>query len=208
MPDCEYPVERVTDFALDLLDELRITLLECLLVLKMLPSEADLNFADLETQILLTHQTAKQTHHAASLLHQGAELDERWGKGLSRPKAVFARHSAAVRQGSEQFRPLSMISDEFERRLWQLSEAENVAAQTSPVPPSQSDGSPSGRSTAKQTEPPATRMTQASLGATVAKGWGQRHTGRQRRVETLASTAAPHEPGTRQLSPGKASYGR
>lgn len=196
----DYSDERATDVGLELLDELRLILLECLLVLKTLPGQVDLNFVDLKSQILLTHQTAKQAHHAASLLHQRAELDERWGQNLSKPKAVFARHNAAVRHGSEQRRPLPMISDEFELRLWRLAESNSVAAQADQGPINRIDCSPSGRSTAKLGEASATLMTQASLGATIAKGWVQRHAGRQRRVESLASATASPEPSARHLN--------
>jgi hypothetical protein len=170
--------ERVSKAALDLLDELRLTLLECLLVLKVLPDEADLDFVDLEQQVLLTHHYAKQAHRAAGLVNQGAVLNERWGECLSRPKAVFARHSAAVRQGAPRLQPLPMISDEFERRLWKLPVGNSIVAEQNSMPDAAHDVS--ART--------AVRVSQESLGRTVANGWKRRHGQRQRRVDSLTTS--------------------
>lgn len=112
--------EHVSDFAMDLLDELRWTLSECLLILKLLPAEADVNFGDVQQQVMSAQLNARQAYQASSLIHQRAELDERWGSGPSRPKAVFARHNAATRCGATQVRPSPAISDGFERHVWQL----------------------------------------------------------------------------------------
>lgn len=112
--------EHVSELAMGLLDELRWTLSECLLVLKLLPVEADLNISDVQQHLLAAQLNAKEVYQAASLIRQGAELDERWGTGLSRPRAVFARHNAAVRAGAPQVRPSTAISDGFEREVWQL----------------------------------------------------------------------------------------
>ncbi|WP_237156419.1 hypothetical protein [Mycobacteroides franklinii] len=95
-------------------------MLECLLVLQTLPDEADLNFADLTNDILAAHRGAQQAHQAASLMSQDAELDARWGHSLSRPKAIFARHHAAVRQGARQLKPLPGLCDRLERHLYHL----------------------------------------------------------------------------------------
>jgi hypothetical protein len=195
--------ERVTDIALDLLDELRLTLMECLLVLKMLPSEANLNFVDLEQQILLTHHYAKQAHHAASLVNQGATLNARWGESLSRPKAVFARHNAAVQLGARQLRPLPMISDEFEERLWKLPAVNSTVAEPDSAATSlgeclirepHHDGEQAISATT------AAPMSQESLGRTVAEGWRQRHAHRQRRIVSLGKSASVGDPGKRHLS--------
>jgi hypothetical protein len=118
-PDFD-PAESVSAIALDVIDELRMKMLECLLVVQILPDEADLNFADLAHYILVAHRGTQQAYQAASLLHQGADLDERWGHGLSRPKAIFARHNAAVRRGAKQVRPVPALCDRLEQRLYQL----------------------------------------------------------------------------------------
>ncbi|SKH61590.1 Uncharacterised protein [Mycobacteroides abscessus subsp. massiliense] len=118
-PDLD-PTESVSSLALDIIDELRLKMLECLLVLQTLPDEADLNFADLTSDILAAHRGALEAHRAASLMHQGAELDERWGHGLSRPKAIFARHNAAVSRGARKVKPIAALSDRLEGHLYRL----------------------------------------------------------------------------------------
>ncbi|WP_074363838.1 hypothetical protein, partial [Mycobacteroides abscessus] len=114
------PDETVSTLALDVIDELRMKMLECLLVLHTLPDEADLNFTDLANDILAAHRGSLEAYQAASIVHQGAELDERWGNSLSRPKAIFARHNAAVRRGAVQVAPLPALCDRLERHLYQL----------------------------------------------------------------------------------------
>lgn len=111
--------EHVSEFAMDLLDEPRWALSECLLVLKFLPAEADVAFIDLQQHLVTAQLNAKVVYEACSLMHQGPELDEPWGSGPSRPMAVVARHNAAVRGGSPRVRPLPTISDGFERHVWQ-----------------------------------------------------------------------------------------
>ncbi|WP_134144685.1 hypothetical protein [Mycobacteroides salmoniphilum] len=113
-------VESVSSLALDVIDELRMKMLECLLVLQTLPEEADLNFADLANDILAAHRSTLETYQAASIVHQGAELDEPWGNSLSRPKAIFARHNAAVRRGATKVLPVAALSDRLERYLYHL----------------------------------------------------------------------------------------
>ncbi len=114
------PAETVSSLALDVIDELRMKMLECLLVVQTLRDEADLNFTDLANDILAAHRSTLEAYQAASIVHQGAELDERWGNGLSRPKAVFARHNAAVRQGATKVTPMPALCDRLERHLYQL----------------------------------------------------------------------------------------
>ncbi|SHT51614.1 Uncharacterised protein [Mycobacteroides abscessus subsp. abscessus] len=114
------PDETVSSLALDVIDELRMKMLECLLVLQTLPDEADLNFADLANDVLAAHRGTLEAYQAASLVHQGAELDERWGNSLSRPKAIFARHNAAVRRGAQKVTPMPALCDRLERHLYQL----------------------------------------------------------------------------------------
>ncbi|EIT89203.1 hypothetical protein [Mycobacteroides abscessus] len=114
------PAETVSSLALDVIDELRMKMLECLLVVQTLPDEADLNFTDLANDILAAHRSTLEAYQAASIVHQGAELDERWGNSLSRPKAVFARHNAAVRHGATKVTPMPALCDRLERHLYQL----------------------------------------------------------------------------------------
>lgn len=114
------PEETVSALAVDVIDELRMKMLECLLVLQTLPQEADLNFADLANDILAAHRGTLEAYQAASIVHQGAELDQRWGNGLSRPKAIFARHNAAVRRGAQKVSAVPALCDRLERHLYQL----------------------------------------------------------------------------------------
>lgn len=113
------PSEYVSGIALEVLDELRIKMIECRLVLQALPEEADLNLDELEWALQAAHAGACQAYEAASLVHQGAQLDERWGSGWSRPKAVFARHGAAVRGGAPAVAPKPALGDRLGSLLWQ-----------------------------------------------------------------------------------------
>ncbi|SKZ39435.1 Uncharacterised protein [Mycobacteroides abscessus subsp. massiliense] len=113
-------IESVSSLALEVIDELRMKMLECLLVVQTLPEEADLNFVDLANDILAAHRSTLETYQAASIVHQGAELEDRWGNSLSRPKAIFARHNAAVRRGATKVAPVPSLCDRLERQLYQL----------------------------------------------------------------------------------------
>ncbi|AKP56670.1 hypothetical protein [Mycobacteroides abscessus] len=113
-------IESVSSLALEVIDELRMKMLECLLVVQTLPEEADLNFVDLANDILAAHRSTLETYQAASIVHQGAELEDRWGNSLSRPKAIFARHNAAVRRGATKVAPMPSLCDRLERHLYQL----------------------------------------------------------------------------------------
>lgn len=112
--------EHVTAYAVDLLDELRLNVSQCLLVLGILSKQADVGFGELQHALVCARQEAKQAFEAASVVHQGARLNESWGRALSRPKAIFARHSAAVRDGAPRVQPLRGLSDRFENQVWQL----------------------------------------------------------------------------------------
>lgn len=71
----------------------------------MLEDEAALNLDDLEAVFHLARADAMNAFKAASLLHFEAGLAESWTGGWSRPHAIFARHSAAVRDGSPRVKP-------------------------------------------------------------------------------------------------------
>lgn len=105
--------DSASDRAMTVLGELCSSLLECRLVLAALPGEVDMIFDDLEAQLAATQMEARQTFRAASLLRQGADLDPRWGERASRPKAVFARHGAAVTKGAPRVVPHLSAADEF-----------------------------------------------------------------------------------------------
>jgi len=105
--------DTASDRAMTVLSELCSTLLECRLVLAGLPDEVDMIFDDLDTQLAATQMEARRTYKAASLLWQGAPLESRWGKRASRPKAVFARHGAAVKMGAVRVIAHLSAADEF-----------------------------------------------------------------------------------------------
>lgn len=121
-------VETVSALALDAMDELRRKLIECLLVLQTLSDEADLNFVDLISDLQAVHRGTQEAYRAASLVHQGAQLDGRWGNSLSKPKAVFARHNSAVRRGAKKVIPMSAPSDLVEQSLYHLPKPDRVQA--------------------------------------------------------------------------------
>lgn len=126
--------ENVSDLALELLDEMRIRLMECRLVLQALPDHADMNFDELEKDLHAASQGAHNAYGAASLVHQGAALDARWGADWSRPKAIFARHGAAVRAGAAKIPPGRSVGDRLERALWQLPPADRIQNFAGPRP--------------------------------------------------------------------------
>jgi hypothetical protein len=120
------PSEYVSGLALELLDELRITMMECRIVLQVLPNEADMNFDELDRDLQTAQLGARRAYEAASVLHQGARLNDRWGSDWSRPKAIFARHVAAVRDGAPRVHPKTALGDHIERALWQLPATDRV----------------------------------------------------------------------------------
>lgn len=126
--------ENVSDLALELLDEMRIRLMECRLVLQALPDHADMNFDELEKDLHVAAQGAHNAYGAASLVHQGAALAARWGADWSRPKAIFARHGAAVRGGAAKVPPGRSVGDRLERALWQLPAADRIQNFAGPRP--------------------------------------------------------------------------
>ncbi|MCA2245774.1 hypothetical protein QRB41_26910 [Mycobacterium avium subsp. hominissuis] len=132
------PAENVSGPALELLDEMRIRLMECRLVLQALSGHADMNFDELENDLDVAEGGVQNAHAAASLVHQGAALDARWGADWSRPRAIFARHGAAVRGGATRVLPERSVGDRIERALWQLPPADRMQNFTGPRPQCQS----------------------------------------------------------------------
>jgi hypothetical protein len=98
-------VDAVTPLGLDILDELCVALTECLLAAQGAQDQIGLNLEELLEALSAVQRPAWSAYRAASLLHQGAALDRSWSPHLSRPKAIFARHQAAVRQGARPIAP-------------------------------------------------------------------------------------------------------
>lgn len=111
------PVDTATPLGLDVLDEMCIALLECLIAAEAVQFEAGLNLDELLTALCAIQQPARSAFRAASLLHQGAAMTESWSTTRSRPKAVFARHRAAVRQGASPSNPLEPTAVRFNQAL-------------------------------------------------------------------------------------------
>lgn len=111
--------EYASEFALDVLDELCVTLLECQLALLAVRDEVDLKFDELNEQLATLQVTAQAAFGAASLLHHRVDLDEPWGSQHSTPRAIYARHRAAVRQGAKSFWPTPTSVDEFNMHIFQ-----------------------------------------------------------------------------------------
>ena len=91
--------------AMDVLDEMVAVLDECDAVLLMLGEEAALNLDELARFIEIARDETVNAFKAASLLHRYAALSESWTNARSRPRAVFARHAAAVRSGAPRIKP-------------------------------------------------------------------------------------------------------
>lgn len=118
--------EFVSSIALEVLEELLLRVIECRLVLQALPGEADLNFDELDGALHVTQQSACEAHDAAWLVHQGARLNARWGTGWSRPKAIFARHGAAVQDGANKVNLIPNLGHRLDRSMWQLPAPDRV----------------------------------------------------------------------------------
>ncbi|MEU9808565.1 hypothetical protein [Mycobacterium sp. NPDC050853] len=138
-----YGVEWASSMGMALLDELRVSMIESLLVLEALPGQVDLNLDELRTELCAALRSARQ---AASLLNQGAALAQAWGAGFSRPQAVFARHKAAVRNGAPRMSPASSGTEQLEKQLAELDAAAGMTKShgTQPVcsASTQSSGQP------------------------------------------------------------------
>ncbi|RPA65364.1 hypothetical protein EF294_05975 [Gordonia oryzae] len=93
------------DRGLEILDEMVAVLDECGAVLLMLSDEAALNLDELGEVVDVARGEAINAFGAASLLNKHAELSESWTGDLSRPRAIYARHSKAVRNGAARVKP-------------------------------------------------------------------------------------------------------
>lgn len=97
--------EWASPMAMAILDEMVTVLDECGAVLLMLSDEAALNLDELGEVVDVARGEAVNAFGAASLLNKHAELGESWTDDLSRPRAIYARHSKAVRNGATRVKP-------------------------------------------------------------------------------------------------------
>ena len=113
-------VDSASPLGLQILEELRVLLLECQLVLISLADEVDLNFEECLGGLTAVRELVAQASGAASLLSQNAALDSSWSTGPSRPKAIYARHTAAVNAGALRLTPTTSLIGTVEARLERL----------------------------------------------------------------------------------------
>jgi hypothetical protein len=99
---------------------MRIRVVQCRVVLETLAGDLDLNLDELECRLREVQQAVNEAYEAASLVAQAAPLEGQWGTGWSRPRAIFARHNAAVRLGAPKVRPQAGLGERLEREMWQL----------------------------------------------------------------------------------------
>lgn len=105
--------ETASDVGMVTLAQICYQLFECRLVLEALPYEVDLNLVELVRDISTAQQSARQAYSAASLLREGAALEQRCDTSPSRPDAIFARHLAAVAAGARRVAPDVSRTDNF-----------------------------------------------------------------------------------------------
>jgi hypothetical protein len=97
--------EWASPFAVALLDELLVLMMEATLVLRVLSIDVPMNFDELLDAAYGAAAKAHQALGAAYLLNQGAALDASWTTEPSRPKAIWARHMAEVKRGAVRIHP-------------------------------------------------------------------------------------------------------
>jgi hypothetical protein len=119
--------EYLAAHAMELLDELGLRLFECRAVVDALASQLDLNFDEFLGALGTVEWLARQAFQAASLLHQGAQLEAARGRTPSRPKVIFARHNAAVARGAARIEPLRSSVEEMSLALWVLASFDSPA---------------------------------------------------------------------------------
>jgi hypothetical protein len=103
--DRELEADSASMLGVTLLGQLVRHLMEATHVLEFVTGQVDLNLGEATTAINAAVYEANQAFQAASLLTQGAALDARWSDNASRPKAIFARHRAAVAAGAPRVEP-------------------------------------------------------------------------------------------------------
>lgn len=69
-------------------------------IVEFVAGQADLNLIEVSGALVQAANEANQAFQAACILRRGAELDAAWTNNPSRPKAVFARHRAAIAAGA------------------------------------------------------------------------------------------------------------
>lgn len=110
-------VDVMTPLGMNILDELCVALLECLLAVQGAQEHVGLNLDELRAALTAAQRPAWSAYRAASLLHQGAALEPSWSAAPSRPKAIFARHQSAVGKGARSLAPFDPSPSRFHASL-------------------------------------------------------------------------------------------
>lgn len=101
----ELGADTATPLGVALLGQLVRHLVEATHVLRFISVEVDLNLEEASSALVQASVEVNHAFEASTLLLQGAVLDENWSRKASRPKAVFARHNAAVAAGATRMYP-------------------------------------------------------------------------------------------------------
>lgn len=110
--------QSATALAVEVLDELRASILECLLALDAIGQESIVDLKPLAESLVVSGRVARQTFVAASLLHQDAELAVPFcEENRTAPGSIISRHLAAVAKGAVAISPDRSDVDDFEAEI-------------------------------------------------------------------------------------------
>lgn len=121
MTDTNAPeVDSASPLGVETLEKLRVALLECELALIAVADEIDLNFEECLAGLTAVRGLVGHAWGAASLLLQNAALESSWSAGPSRPRAIYARHAAAVKTGASRRIPAPSLVGKVDAELERL----------------------------------------------------------------------------------------
>ncbi|MBP2456161.1 hypothetical protein [Mycolicibacterium lutetiense] len=110
--------EAATALAVEVLDELRVSVLECLLALDAIGQETIIDFEPLTESLVASGGVARQAFIAASLLNQDAEFAPLCRESnCTTPSSIINRHLAAVADGAPATLPDRSDVDDFETEI-------------------------------------------------------------------------------------------
>ena len=103
--DCGLELDSASKLGVTLLGQVVRHLTEAKNVLDFVTGQVDLDLSEALSTVTEAAYEANNAFEAASLLMNGAALEESWSQKASRPKAIFARHKAAVVAGAQRIEP-------------------------------------------------------------------------------------------------------
>lgn len=119
--------EAATALAVEVLDELRVSVLECLLALDAISQETIIDFEPLTESLATSGRVARQAFIAASLLNQDAEFAPLCHESdCMTPGSIINRHWAAVAEGAPATPPDRSDVDDFETEIGGLFAGNDV----------------------------------------------------------------------------------